>query len=61
MSVKEEYFSGFELGKMLGFIKPNGELHDRNKIPAHLTSAARDGYLDAINGEISTNRLKKYF
>lgn len=61
MSDKEEYFNGYELGKMLEYKKANGQLHDRNKIPSHLTSSARDGYIDAINGEIPRSRLKKYF
>lgn len=41
---KQDYLNGYELSKLHGFIKANGDMHEHGSVPKHLSYWAEKGY-----------------
>lgn len=49
---KQDYLNGYELSKLHGFIKSNGDRHEHGSVPKHLSYWAEKGYIAGIDERV---------
>lgn len=58
---KQDYLNGYELSKLHGFIKANGDMHEHGSVPKHLSYWAEKGYIAGIDKREFKRDLILYF
>lgn len=58
---KQDYLNGYELSKLHGFIKLNGDRHEHGSVPKHLSYWAEKGYIAGIDEKEFKRDLILYF
>lgn len=58
---KQDYLNGYELSKLHGFIKANGDMHEHGSVPKHLSYWAEKGYIAGMDEREFKRDLILYF